>query len=98
MIKVSVVGNLTEELARATKKAKARALDEMLLELKKATPVDTGAARDAWRIEGNSIVNDQDYIDKLNSGSSTQAPKHFIEQAVLRVAGVIPHGSIVRTK
>lgn len=73
-------------------------MKKLVQELKEATPVDKGTARDAWRIEGNSIVNDVPYIDKLNSGSSEQAPNHFIEKTVLSVAGVLPNGTIVRSK
>lgn len=56
--------------------------------LRKVTPVDTGYARSRWRsrryllVPGGEITNDADYIVRLNQGSSKQAPKFFIEQAL----------------
>jgi len=64
--------------------------------LKEATPVDTGNARDGWRIEDGKIVNDVEYISSLNEGHSKQAPSHFIEQTVLNTTGVKPNGTIVQ--
>lgn len=65
-----------------------------------ATPVDTGAARDAWHLrkDGNTvqIVNDKDYIAELNAGSSRQAPRYFVEKAILEDPVVRPSGSIVK--
>ncbi len=68
----------------------------MVEALKEATPIDTGAARDGWRVEGDRIVNDVEYIDELNAGSSTQAPTHFVERTVLSHPGVKANGTIVR--
>jgi len=64
--------------------------------LKAATPVDTGNARDGWYSEGDSIRNGVEYVDRLNHGSSTQAPSHFIESTLLSVEGVKPSGTIVK--
>jgi hypothetical protein len=51
--------------------------------LKEATPIKTGKARDGWCIVKHSIVNDVNYINKLNNGTSKQAPKYFVEQTLL---------------
>ena len=70
---------------------------KLLEELRANTPLETGAAREAWRLEGKSLVNTKDYIDKLNRGSSKQAPSHFIEKTLLSHPGVTPSGTIVRS-
>lgn len=75
--------------------------NKLVTKLKDATPVDTGAARDAWNLHvdavGNtSVRNDKEYISKLNAGSSKQAPAHFIEQTVLSTEGVKPNGAVVK--
>lgn len=61
-----------------------------------ATPVDTGRARNSWRVSdtiyqisdfdliGQEVVNTTSYIEDLNMGSSNQAPSLFIEQSFLR--------------
>jgi len=69
---------------------------KLLSELKAATPVDTGNARDSWVLRGNTIVNEVEYMSYLNEGTSNQAPSRFIERTVLS-SGFIPNGSIVRS-
>ena len=64
-----------------------------------ATPVDTGYAQSQWRKdEKGNIVNDADYIDRLNAGTSQQAPAYFIEQTLLAHQGVHPNGTIVKSQ
>ena len=86
---------LQAALSVAVTKAGNRKRQQIVSALKAATPVDTGAARDGWRIEGKAVVNDVPYISALNEGSSPQAPAHFVELAVLGVGGVTPNGVIV---
>lgn len=81
-----------DELVNLHKKA---TMNRLLTRLKQETPVDTGHARDSWRIEGDKIINDADYISTLNEGSSNQAPSNFIERTVLSENGVAPNGNIV---
>jgi len=65
-------------------------------QLKDATPVDTGNARDGWRVEDNEIVNSVEYIEFLNDGHSDQAPARFIESTLLSNEEVKPNGIIVK--
>lgn len=75
--------NLEKELAEKAA-PKVQVLKEQLRDkLIAATPVDTGNARAGWKVVGNQIINDVDYIDRLNEGTSKQAPAHFIEQTIL---------------
>jgi len=77
----------------AIKKAK---LEELVVKLKKATPVDTGNARDSWQVSDGKIVNDVPYMEQLNAGSSDQAPARFIEATLLSDPQVRPAGIIVK--
>jgi len=72
-------------------------ISKIIDELKSTTPVDTGAARDGWKYVDGKIVNEVEYIDQLDAGSSTQAPRYFIERTLLSHKGVRPNGSIVTT-
>ncbi len=81
----------TETLARKT-----AILDSVVSDLKLATPVDTGEARDGWKREGDTIVNNVEHIAHLNRGSSKQAPSFFIESTILKNKDVKPFGTIVR--
>lgn len=65
--------------------------------LKDNTPVDTGKAKAGWYYKNGAIQNDVDYIDKLNAGSSKQAPAYFVEKTLLQ-HGAIPNGTIVESK
>ena len=58
----------------------------MVVDLKEATPVDTGKARDGWKYDplSKTISNEVDYITDLNQGSSRQAPKWFVEMTLLK--------------
>lgn len=73
-------------------------MNKALNNLQSSTPVDTGYAQSRWRIQGNKITNDADYIRNLNDGTSKQAPAHFIERSILSIPGVKPNGNIIREK
>lgn len=98
MIKIKFKGDFLKEFSKLTEKAKLEKMSKLVDALKEATPVDTGNARDNWKIEGNSIVNEVEYIEYLNQGSSIQAPQNFIEKTLLTQEGVSPSGTIVRSK
>lgn len=74
---------ILEEFKTLSSKEVAEKRKSLLQKLKDATPVKTGKARDGWKIEGENIVNEVDYISTLNQGTSKQAPAHFIEKTVL---------------
>jgi len=96
MIKVKVNVNLEKEFNEISKKRKAEKLLSIIAALKAETPVDTGNARDNWFLEKNVIVNNVEYIQQLNEGTSQQAPAYFIEKTLLAQKGVRPSGTIVR--
>ena len=104
MIKIKVEGveKLTRQLkAEATKVvavAKPAVMRKLKSDLKDATPVKTGKARDGWYTTENSIENNVDYIDTLNGGSSKQAPSRFVEETVLDNPLVKANGIIVHDK
>lgn len=56
----------------------------LLIELRAATPVATGRAREGWHLTETGIHNDVPYVVPLNAGSSRQAPAGFIEAAIDR--------------
>lgn len=102
MIKVRGVKETLRELEIKVAKQKDIALhkeiEKTLEELKAATPVDTGEARDGWYSTGHSIENDVEHINILNEGSSKQAPAHFIEQTIIKNPNLVVRGVIVREK
>jgi len=102
-LKISVL-NIRKEFEKLTSKRKAAAdlqavstVRSLTGELVSATPIDTGAAQEAWTVErspyGFNIRNSVPYIQYLNHGSSKQAPSHFIEFIALRYGK--PLGTIV---
>lgn len=105
MIKVKLVGkeNLINKLKSKIKEVSKDKLKDtaksLINDLKEATPVDTGRARDGWELEESlmktSIVNKVEYIDRLNMGYSKQAPSFFIEKTLLNNPSVKPNGVIV---
>jgi hypothetical protein len=89
--------NLNKLISKEVSIIKEKKIQKLLSELKQATPVDTGKARDGWYFTGSSIRNDVEYIDELNQGTSKQAPAYFIEKTVLAQIGIKPLGVIVKT-
>jgi len=79
-----------EQIEKEETLARKQALDAVRAQ----TPVDTGEARDGWRLEGQSLVNDVEHIASLNAGNSRQAPSRFIEKTLL-AEGFEPNGVIV---
>jgi hypothetical protein len=96
MLKVNI--DLDDLLKKATKKAMKEEVVQLIEELRDATPVDTGKARDGWYHKDGKIMNDVEYIDELNAGSSKQAPSHFIEKTLLEHRNVNSNGTIVVPK
>ena len=97
-MKVFVKGNLVQEFRNAASAQKASVLLATKQALERATPVDTGEARDGWKLTERGIENDVEHISYLNEGHSPQADANFIERTVLSVPGIKPNGTIVRLK
>lgn len=93
-IKMNLQKTLKTEADKRAQRVKARIVSN----LRNNTPVDTGAARDGWRVTEEGITNDVPYVDRLNKGSSRQAPSNFIEQTVLADKDVRVVGAIVQQK
>ena len=92
--------NVDKEFERLSKELEKESkgklpIRQIVAELKDATPVDTGLARDSWTTDGNKIENSVPYIEHLNRGSSKQAPAHFIENVCLKHGKAV--GQIVET-
>ncbi len=98
MIKIRGIQSITKDFEALVDAQKKAILGTAINNLKEATPVDTGEAREGWKLVGDKIVNDVDHISNLNDGSSQQAPSHFIESTLVGQPGIRPNGIIVRPK
>jgi hypothetical protein len=102
MIKLSGLKTLKQDIKKQSLKTVNLALNAkkqtLVEDLKAATPIDTGEARDGWTVENGAIVNEVSHIVNLNQGSSLQAPALFIERTILASNGVKPNGIIVQNK
>lgn len=92
-----------KEVLAARNKIIGDKCENLVSDLKEATPVDTGNARDNWKVVPTGdpkrpfkIDNLVPYIQYLNQGSSKQAPAYFIESVALRYGK--PIGQIVQIK
>ncbi|WP_086464347.1 hypothetical protein [Oceanibaculum nanhaiense] len=72
------------DLAAAITETSDHLATHLLQELRAATPVETGRARDGWHLTEAGIRNDVPYVGRLNAGSSRQAPAGFVEAAIDR--------------
>lgn len=98
MMNVKLKGSVVAEFGASLKVQNRKILNECVQQLKQATPVDTGRARDGWFATDDKLINNVPYIDALNHGHSDQAPSHFIEKTLLGISGVYANGLVVRTR
>ena len=96
--KDSVIRDLQRQLGLKAEVAKKVAAHSLKNDLVKATPIDTGEAREGWKVRSDRVENDVAHIEELNNGSSQQAPARFIEKTVINNRRVRPNGIIVRKK
>ena len=99
---------VTDEIADIAGEKLAAPLTQFYKNVKEATPVKTGRAKNSWEIEvitvdksdkrkkeaKATVYNTAPYMEKLNAGSSTQAPPRFIEKEALKLFD--PDGVIVQ--
>ena len=93
---MSMSNSIEKEIRAKLEKEQSKVIKTAVNRLKAATPVDTGKAQAGWRSEQYKIYNNVEYIDKLNRGSSKQAPTHFVERTLLSIKGIKPNGVIVK--
>jgi hypothetical protein len=100
MIKITGIEQSINKLKKYTQTQieleKTKQINGLIQELREATPVETGEARDGWKRDGDAIVNEVEHISYLNEGTSQQAPALFVERTVLAHKGVRPSGMIVK--
>lgn len=87
---------ITKDVEDASNKGLGKRVSELKTQLSLATPVATGAAAQSWKVKGNTITSDCEYMEILNAGSSKQAPAFFIEKTLLSNPDVKPNGIIVK--
>lgn len=94
----TVMRDLTLQFDKSSEAERNKVMKRLVNNLKERTPIDTGAARDGWKINKGKIENEVDYISFLNEGYSKQAPARFIEATLLSDPQVKPAGIIVKYK
>jgi hypothetical protein len=89
--KKAIAGLLDDFKEEANKHFEIAVLNTYL-ELREATPIDTGEAKDGWKLERAVSVDDIAHIENavghigfLNDGHSQQAPRYFVEQTLMRL-------------
>ena len=93
--RAELLNRLRREEQEETRRQMQLDLDRLLDDLRAATPRDTGEAANGWSAtrvgaafgsgeQVANITNPVEYIQRLNQGSSQQAPARFIENAAGR--------------
>ena len=73
-ITFQITDNITSEIKRIQKELKQLPA-EVHKEFVKTTPIRSGNARRKTKLQGNTINADYPYAEKLDKGSSQQAPQ-----------------------
>lgn len=74
-------------------KALTDSLEEVIVRIKRRTPIQTGKLRDGFSLEKQesnlNIINTQDYVDVVEQGNSSQAPQGMIRISLLELQSII---------
>ena len=87
-IEIGNTDRFIADLEKAIIAERDKVMTDLHAGLMRATPVDTGQARNGWQLtlgDDAVIENAVPYIGRLNDGHSKQAPKLFIEAEIKRV-------------
>lgn len=87
-IEFPTVNDIIKEVEKTVDDEIQKMATDLHAGLMRATPVDTGRARNGWQLTlGNEpvIENQVEYIGVLNDGHSKQAPALFVEAEIDRV-------------
>jgi len=74
--------NIKRWLSDIVEQEKTALKDDYKSSVVPRTPILTGKARRGWQKRTNEIRNDVNYIGKLETGYSRQAPNGFVKQAL----------------
>jgi hypothetical protein len=92
-IQISLVGleDVDRELSQVLAQTVTELANQIYIDAKSFTPVRSGHARSSWtkQISKNTfnVENDVPYIEKLDKGSSRQAPKGIIGPTLDKIKG-----------
>jgi len=84
MLKAKVTSDIKQEMAAYSKVA-AQVAKRSYEYFKSITPIQSGNARRNTRLNDTTIEANYSYADKLDSGSSRQAPKGMTEPTVKKM-------------
>jgi len=92
MTELAQIAAITGAIHAEIRLEAGRIADRLEAGLAAATPVDTGRTRKRWERENRAggvivIGNASRAIRPLNDGSSTQAPKGFVEREIAKAVG-----------
>lgn len=80
---VQDVSNLANNFEKLSKKQLQRLSEELLQDIKKRTPVDTGLLKQSWKGDCHknilTIYNTQPYVGYVEYGHRTRGGKNFVQ-------------------
>lgn len=76
---------ITEDL----KELELEVLEELKTRLQQKTPIKTGEAQAGWKIEGNQVINDVEYIGYLETGTIHHRPIGMVATTVKEIDTIV---------
>jgi hypothetical protein len=88
-IKVTGLNNANKAIQRKVDRLVEKVSDDVLVVARDKTPIRLGKARNGWKkrklTKGAVIENRVIYIDKLDQGSSRQAPRGIVGPTIAEI-------------
>lgn len=64
-------------------------LENILDEVRQKTPVDSGEAKNGWKISGKDIINDVDHIGYLETGTAHTRPIGMVSTTLVGIDSLV---------
>lgn len=93
-IKVTNANQVMKSLNKKNESFITKVANDLNTVIKSKTPILKGTARRGWRVADNlktsksksvKVQNNVPYINKLEAGSSKQAPRGFVKQSIREI-------------
>lgn len=89
-IQVNSLTEAWEVFQQDLQEAERDIMNDVLEELKSKTPVNTGTARDGWKLDSDTeISNDVEYIGYLEMGTINNPPIGMVSTTILEVDSIV---------
>lgn len=90
-VSIEEISNIVQE---DLNKLETELKNDLVETLKRKTPVNTGKSREGWKVSGNEIINDVEYIGYIETGTEHNRPVGMVSTTLKEVDSII--GDVIK--